>query len=65
LRILVATMNDKKEGFYTMAEKYLIYYQAKSGVVKKVPVMASHKEKAREDHLRTNPQAKITHIRLL
>ncbi|WP_167356130.1 hypothetical protein [Halobacillus aidingensis] len=48
-----------------MAEKYLIYYQAKSGVVKQVPVYASHKEKARESHLRSNPQAKITHIRLL
>ncbi|GEN52480.1 hypothetical protein J0K78_00005 [Halobacillus sp. GSS1] len=48
-----------------MAEKYLIYYQAKSGVVKQVPVYASHKEKARESHLKSNPQAKITHIRLL
>lgn len=48
-----------------MAEKYLIYYQSKSGVVKNIPIMASHKEKARQDHLRNNPQAKITHIRLL
>ncbi|SFJ90441.1 hypothetical protein SAMN04487936_105144 [Halobacillus dabanensis] len=48
-----------------MAEKYLIYYQAKSGVVKKVPVMASHREKAREDHLKNNPQSKIMHVRLL
>ncbi|WP_226578163.1 hypothetical protein [Halobacillus litoralis] len=48
-----------------MAEKYLIYYQAKSGIVKQVPVFASHKEKAREDHLKNHPQSKITHIRLL
>ncbi|MGP4062245.1 hypothetical protein [Halobacillus litoralis] len=48
-----------------MAEKYLIYYQAKSGLVKQVPVIASHKEQARATHLLSDPKAKITHIRLL
>ncbi|MCA1023495.1 MULTISPECIES: hypothetical protein [Halobacillus] len=48
-----------------MQEKYLIYYQAKSGVVKRVPVFAAHREQARESHMRQFPETKITHIRLL
>ncbi|ELK44591.1 hypothetical protein QRD89_07955 [Halobacillus sp. ACCC02827] len=48
-----------------MTEKYLVYHQLKSGVVKQVAVMASHKEKAREEHLKTDPKSKITHIRLI
>ncbi|MGI8314201.1 hypothetical protein [Halobacillus mangrovi] len=48
-----------------MVEKYMIYYQAKSGLVKEAPVFASHREKARQDYLKSNPQAKIIHIRLL
>ncbi|MFQ3544602.1 hypothetical protein Q7A53_10970 [Halobacillus rhizosphaerae] len=47
-----------------MTDKYLIYYQTKSGVVKREPVFATHKEKARETYLKTNPKAKITHILL-
>ncbi|WP_197061442.1 hypothetical protein [Halobacillus sp. BBL2006] len=46
-------------------EKYLIYYQVKSGVVKQVAVLATHREKAREVYLKDNPKAKITHIHLL
>ncbi|UOQ45926.1 hypothetical protein MUN89_08400 [Halobacillus salinarum] len=48
-----------------MAEKYVVYYQTSSGVVKKEPIFATHKEKARENYLKNNPKAKITHILLL
>ena len=40
-----------------MTDKYLIYYQTKSGVVKRAPVFATHKEKARKNLLENESQS--------
>lgn len=46
-------------------EKYIVYHQVESGVVKQVTVYATHKREAEKMFLEKYPSAKIIHIHLV
>ncbi|MBH0229194.1 hypothetical protein LCL89_05000 [Halobacillus yeomjeoni] len=48
-----------------MIERYIIYHQEKSGVVRHVTIYSSHRQKAKQMFLKKHPNSKIINIHLV